>query len=177
MPIVRTLRHFLVLGSLSAALIANITWASSGTDGVLTQLRADDLDTIEKGEKVYQAQCAACHGENLEGQADWRTRGDDGLLPAPPHDASGHTWHHPDDLLFEITKYGAAAVIGDPEYRANMPIYKNLLSDAEIVAVLSYIKSTWPAEQTQWQEEVNASVTGQPLPTKSGSSILDKLTK
>src|SRR5690606_30865838 len=68
------------------------------------RLRPDDAAVTALGQKVYAAQCAACHGARLEGQPNWRVRGPDGRLPAPPHDASGHTWHHPDELLFRITK-------------------------------------------------------------------------
>lgn len=148
--------------------------ASSGTDGVLVQLRAEDLQIVQAGEVIYQQQCASCHGAQLEGQPDWRSRTADGLLPAPPHDASGHTWHHADDLLFEITKYGASVVIGDPDYRSVMPAYKDILSDEQIVAVLSFIKNTWPEEQRQWQDEMNDSQMEDLLPKRKGSSFLDK---
>lgn len=114
------------------------------TGGV--NLRPNDPELMAKGKQVYTAECASCHGANLEGQANWQQRGPDGLLPAPPHDVSGHTWHHPDAILFALTKYGPAAIANDPTYRTSMPIYEDVLSDADIIAVLSYIKSTWPAE-------------------------------
>lgn len=114
------------------------------TGGV--NLRPNDPELVAKGKQVYTAECASCHGANLEGQANWQQRGPDGLLPAPPHDVSGHTWHHPDAILFALTKYGPAAIAKDPTYRTSMPIYEDVLSDADIIAVLSYIKSTWPAE-------------------------------
>ncbi len=160
------------------ALIVNIAIASDGTDGVLTTLKADDLAIVQAGEVVYHAQCASCHGKFLEGQADWRTRDANGLLPAPPHDASGHTWHHADDLLFEITKFGPAVVIGDPEYKTAMPVYKDILSDEEIIAVLSFIKNTWPEEQREWQDRVNGTSSDEFRPHKKKStSLLDKLFK
>lgn len=109
-------------------------------------LRDTDPETIALGAAVYQANCATCHGANLEGQPDWRVAGDDGRLPAPPHDATGHTWHHDGDTLFRLTKYGLADLIDDPNYASNMPIYDGLLTDDEIITVLSYIKSTWPDE-------------------------------
>ena len=95
---------------------------------------------------VYEANCASCHGADLEGQANWRSPGEDGRLPAPPHDETGHTWHHDGDTLFQLTKYGVSALINDPNLASNMPIYDRVLSDEEIIAVLSYIKSTWPEE-------------------------------
>ena len=107
-------------------------------------LRDRDADVVAFGAIIYQENCASCHGANLEGQPDWRSPGEDGRLPAPPHDASGHTWHHDGETLFQLTKYGVGALINDPDYASNMPIYDGVLSDDEIIAVLSYIKSTWP---------------------------------
>lgn len=109
-------------------------------------LRDTDPETVALGAMVYEANCASCHGADLEGQPNWRSSGDDGRLPAPPHDASGHTWHHDGDTLFQLTKFGVAELIGDPDYASNMPVYAGLLTDDEIIAVLSYIKSTWPDE-------------------------------
>jgi mono/diheme cytochrome c family protein len=153
-------------------------WASEGSDGVRIDLKADDLVVVQAGETIYHAQCAACHGANLEGQPNWRVRDANDLLPAPPHDATGHTWHHADDLLFEITKYGAGVVINDESYKTIMPIYKDILSDAEIIAVLSFIKNTWPEQERTWQDEVNGTQGDGflPVPQKE-SSILDKLFK
>jgi hypothetical protein len=85
-------------------------------------LRTDDAQMLEQGRKVYVAQCASCHGINREGQANWRERGADGRLPAPPHDETGHTWHHPDELLFRITKEGVAQAAGLQAYESNKPI-------------------------------------------------------
>ena len=109
-------------------------------------LRPDDARTLALGRRVYEARCAACHGTKLEGQPKWRVPGADGRLPAPPHDASGHTWHHPDETLFRITKFGVAKVANIQDYATSMPTYEGVLSDEEIVAVLSWIKSRWPAD-------------------------------
>ncbi|MDP3886430.1 cytochrome c [Hydrogenophaga sp.] len=110
---------------------------------------------LEQGRKVYVAQCASCHGINREGQANWRERGADGRLPAPPHDETGHTWHHPDELLFRITKEGVAQAAGLQDYESNMPTYGATLSDADIVAVLSWIKSQWPADIQATHDGIN----------------------
>ncbi|MCO5120812.1 MAG: cytochrome c [Burkholderiaceae bacterium] len=119
-------------------------------------LRPGDPRILEIGERVYVQQCAACHGASGEGQPDWRERGPDGLLPAPPHDASGHTWHHPDEQLFDITKYGIPRVIGQPDYRTAMPVYEGVLSDEEIIAALSWIKAQWPPEIRRQHDGINA---------------------
>jgi len=158
-------------------LVSSTVLASEGTDGVQSVLMADDLKVVQAGEIIYQQQCAACHGDLLQGQPNWRTRDEQGYLPAPPHDESGHTWHHADDLLFEITKYGAGVVIGDDSYKSRMPVYARILSDDEIIAALSFIKNTWPEEQRSWQDEVNGTQTTGITAIQKKPSLLDRLLK
>lgn len=114
-------------------------------DRTPTRLRADTPNVVATGKEIYAAQCASCHGTDLEGQPNWQIRGPDGKLPAPPHDVSGHTWHHPDAQLINVTKFGVAAVAGK-DYKTDMPAFEGILNDEEIVAALSYIKSTWPPD-------------------------------
>jgi mono/diheme cytochrome c family protein len=121
-----------------------------------TDLRPDDLKLVALGKKVYDANCASCHGVNLEGEPNWRERNADGLLPAPPHDQTGHTWHHPDALLFALTKYGPAQLAGDG-YQSAMPGFEDVLSDEDIIASLSYIKSRWPKEVRTRHDQINQS--------------------
>jgi len=103
---------------------------------------ASDESLVALGEPIYRDHCASCHGAQLEGQPNWKVRKSDGRLPAPPHDESGHTWHHADEVLFRITKEGLSAIVAG--YESDMPAYRDLLTDAEIWAVLAYIKSRWP---------------------------------
>ena len=108
------------------------------------------------GRAVYDAQCASCHGAKLEGQPNWRERLPNGRLPAPPHDLTGHTWHHDDGMLFNITKNGVAGY-APSDYQSDMPAFADTLSDTEIWAVLGYIKSTWPQEQRNYQKALSES--------------------
>lgn len=109
---------------------------------------------LENGEALYAAHCASCHGASLEGEENWKSIGEDGLLPAPPHDATGHTWHHSDRLLFSITKEGSEVVIGNG-YKSNMPGFGSVLSDDEISDVLGFIKSSWPVREREFQEYIS----------------------
>jgi mono/diheme cytochrome c family protein len=120
-----------------------------------------DAQRIAAGERVYAAQCAACHGANLEGQPNWTTRRDNGRLPAPPHDESGHTWHHPSTQLFELTKHGLVPPNAPAGYQSDMPAFKDVLSDADIWAVLAYIKSRWPAHVRERHDALDAQVRAQ----------------
>lgn len=112
-------------------------------------------DVVALGRSIYSEHCASCHGANLEGQPHWQQRSENGRLPAPPHDETGHTWHHPDQVLFELTKYGPAALVG-ADYESDMPGFKNTLSSQEIIAVLSYIKSRWPPKLQERHDLRNA---------------------
>ncbi|RUV51511.1 cytochrome c, partial [Mesorhizobium sp. M5C.F.Ca.IN.020.14.1.1] len=118
-------------------------------------LKADDARVIARGEAVYVAHCASCHGRNLEGQTGWKAQDKDGFLPAPPHDENGHTWHHPDTLLFRITKLGVAEAANLKDYKTRMPAFGGLLTDADIIAALSYIKSRWPDDMRRRHDELN----------------------
>ncbi|TAJ32457.1 MAG: cytochrome c [Reyranella sp.] len=103
-----------------------------------------DRRQVVLGERLYASTCASCHGASLEGQPDWRRRLPNGRLPAPPHDASGHTWHHSDADLIRVTKLGPAAYPAG--HQTDMPAFEGALSDSEIAAVLAFIMSKWPEE-------------------------------
>ena len=113
----------------------------------------NDPALTARGKVVYAEQCASCHGANLEGQPNWRKRLPNGRLPAPPHDATGHTWHHSDRQLFDMVKNGTASML--PGYETDMPAYKETLSDADIWAVLSFIESTWAPNIRERQQRMN----------------------
>jgi mono/diheme cytochrome c family protein len=91
----------------------------------------------------------------LQGQPNWRERKADGRLPAPPHDDTGHTWHHSDEQLFRITKLGMTPPIAPEGYDSDMPAFGDTLKDEEIWAVLSFIKSTWSVESRVSQERID----------------------
>jgi mono/diheme cytochrome c family protein len=120
------------------------------------QVRADPGDPrqVASGRQLYEAHCASCHGRDLEGQANWQSRLATGFLPAPPHDESGHTWHHPDQILFRITKRGGASE-APAGFKSNMPGFGEMLSDEQIWAILAYIKSRWPPHIQSRQAEID----------------------
>ena len=111
------------------------------------------------GAEIYTNACASCHGANLEGQPNWQDRLPTGRMPAPPHDATGHTWHHGDAILFRLVKEGVEKVVGGG-YESDMPAFEGVLSDDEIRAVLAFIKSAWPERARAYQAQVSANESG-----------------
>jgi mono/diheme cytochrome c family protein len=113
---------------------------------------------LAQGGALYAEHCAACHGAALEGAPEWRTPDADGRYPAPPHDATGHTWHHGDGMLFDYVKRGRQAVLDDMgvAFSSGMPGFGTVLSDDEIAAILAFIRSSWPPEIRAIQAERTA---------------------
>lgn len=132
--------------SLAAAFAGLALWAGWRYSGTAE---------LQRGAELYAEHCAACHGAQLKGQPDWQTAGEDGVLPAPPHDASGHTWHHDDAMLTDYIRRGGQAVLDDLGVRmtSGMPPFGEILEDGDIAAVLAFIKSSWPARIRAAQAE------------------------
>lgn len=150
----RRIFHWL-LGAAVLSLIAAIGFALMGErSGIDPQ----DKALVATGKRIYHTHCGSCHGANLEGQPNWRERLPNGRLPAPPHDASGHTWHHPDAVLFGIVKEGLTPGKYAPlKYESDMPAFGASLSDEEIRSVLAYIKNTWPERELAYQRQMDIS--------------------
>jgi mono/diheme cytochrome c family protein len=121
--------------------------------GTSTGHELHDRD-LANGQALYVEQCASCHGINLKGQPDWQTPDDNGILPAPPHDETGHTWHHDNQLLFEYTQLGGAAALaarGVNGFASGMPGFGDTLTDDDTWDILAYIRSTWPERVQETQ--------------------------
>jgi len=139
--------------ALGLAFAGGIWWkVAAAQPGILPYT---DPETVARGAEVYEGYCASCHGAQLQGQPNWRERDAEGYLPAPPHDETGHTWHHPDEQLIALTWYGTARLVGG-DYKSRMPGFAGTLSQDDVVAVLAYIKSTWPDAVIDRHNAVNA---------------------
>ena len=103
---------------------------------------------LAEAKALYEANCAACHGINGEGEENWQNNNEDGTLRAPPHDSTGHTWHHPDQLLLQITTKGGKGL------NSRMPPFEDKLTEEEIKLTLEYIKTFWEPEHREAQADV-----------------------
>ena len=135
------------------ALIASAALVACGDAAPPASQAAADASSGNEGAALYATYCASCHGAQLEGQPNWRERKPDGRLPAPPHDASGHTWHHPMEMLFQMTRDGLVPPLAPERYESDMPAFGQQLSDEQIRAVLRFIESRWPEEIRQMRAE------------------------
>lgn len=138
-----------------ALVSAGAIWGLSGAKAQPGLLPYTDPVAVARGAEVYGGYCASCHGGRLQGQPDWRDRDAEGYLPAPPHDRSGHTWHHPDAQLVALTWHGTAQIVGNG-YKSRMPGFKDTLNREDVLAVLAYIKSTWPEAVIARHNALNA---------------------
>lgn len=105
-----------------------------------------DAALIKRGQDIYLENCAGCHGAGLEGAAEWKTRLPDGNFPPPPHDDSGHTWHHPDFILLQIMVDGGRSM-----YEGAMPAFGEQLGDEDRRAILEFLKSRWNRASREYQ--------------------------
>jgi mono/diheme cytochrome c family protein len=112
--------------------------------------------SLSEGKQLYGQFCVSCHGAQMQGQGNWRERMANGRLPAPPHDVTGHTWHHPDWQLLSMVKDGFVPGLTAPEgYESDMPAFAAALTDGQIKTILAYIKTYWPADVLKAQKEIS----------------------
>ena len=145
-------RQWLMIGlAVGGLLLILVSVLARRPNSPTVAINENDPQLVATGEEVYSTYCAACHGFDLEGEANWQQPNADGSFRAPPHDETGHTWHHDDAYLIESIKLGGARL--EPNIGVSaMPAYDDVLSDQQIAAVLAYIKSHWPTEILEAQE-------------------------
>jgi mono/diheme cytochrome c family protein len=143
------------------AVLAALSFACSAARAAEHFANADNDAAVLQGKELYARQCAACHGRNLEGQALWQLQDQYAHRRAPAHDASGHTWQHSDEDLFQMTKYGRFP--GVPKtVHSYMPAFEKRLTDQQILAVLAFIKARWPLGIRVSQSLLNPHFRGMP---------------
>lgn len=140
--------------------LAQVSPSAAGVPVVINETAVPPIPTLNpewvtQGAMFYAQECGTCHGANLEGALDWKKPLPDGSFAPPPHDSSGHTWHHPDSLLLAIIAEG-----GDPAYNSKMPAFRDKLTEPERRAVLEFIKSTWGKNEAEFQWWMTATESG-----------------
>jgi mono/diheme cytochrome c family protein len=139
------MRRFWMGAMLSAASHVAIARAADGPPPL-------DSESVKSGRAIYGQHCASCHGANAQGAPDWKERDEHGELPAPPHNAEGHTWRHSDAMLYEMVAKGWRDPFNKTK-RLTMPAFGDALSAEQIRTVITYLKTLWTPEQRGYQSE------------------------
>lgn len=148
-------RTRILWGALAVVVLVVVVWFATARLRSTANVTGDAAE-IALGEQVYVTHCAECHGAQLEGEPNWQAPNDDGTMKAPPHDVTGHTWHHGDAYLLDRIRNGTRMLDAATQAASDMPAYEGVLTEAEMSAVLTYIKSHWPADIQRAQAQRSA---------------------
>lgn len=118
----------------------NTNTIKAGATETRTIKREVNVKAFSRGQKLFQKNCAVCHGKHAEGTKNWRSSDEDGTFPPPPLNGTAHTWHHSTSVLVDTIKNGTAKIGG------SMPAWKDKLTDNEILDILVWVKAQWPDE-------------------------------
>lgn len=100
--------------------------------------RVSDPVVLARGKRLFEQNCAVCHGADAQGNPNWRIRGPDGKFPPPPLNGTAHSWHHPRAWLRQMIKAGS------PPGQGNMPAWGGKLSDQDVDTIIDWFQSLWP---------------------------------
>lgn len=136
-----------------------------------------DAAQLDRGQVVFQQNCASCHGNNAEAKTGWKEAS--GEASAPPLNGSGHTWHHSLKQMKKTIQQGSIQLGG------SMPAFEEKLSDQDIDSVIAYFQSKWPeptyagwAEKFMTVASTNTSKsTSTPTTTPTPPGKVDEMTR
>ncbi|HLR31801.1 MAG TPA: PQQ-dependent sugar dehydrogenase, partial [Fodinibius sp.] len=106
--------------------------SGAGTLTIPLPEKTQELNT--DGEQIYREQCAACHQQNGKGVS--------GLYPP----LGGTEWVTGDKgrlIRIILQGIGGSIEVKGNSYTGLMPPWKDILSDDEVAAVASYLRSSW----------------------------------
>lgn len=149
----RSTRRLIGIGAATVAALVAGTWFWQG-QATIPGDPTDD-DQVAFGGRVYGRICAHCHGAGLDGQLGWQQPMKDGTRLAPAHNADGETWHHSDQTLFQVVKFGGET-LKPAAGTSRMPAFEKKLTDGEIWSVIAFIKSNWPTDLQEAQRNAAA---------------------
>jgi mono/diheme cytochrome c family protein len=106
------------------------------------RVRPTEAPQLRRGAEVYEARCADCHGKAGEGAfAGDASAGRRAIPPLAGNRAV--TMHVADNAILAVIRGGfAPATAGNPRPFGMPPLGQDL-TDAEIAAVVSYIRNSW----------------------------------
>jgi nitrite reductase (NO-forming)/hydroxylamine reductase len=117
--------------ALMAAIVAPLLAISMGTR---VPASAATNDAAVAGQKIYDANCSACHGAKGAGLAG----------EFPPLAGNPMVTGSPDKVIAAV-KNGVtgAMTVNGRSYSGAMPAWKGKLSNTDIADVITYVRSAW----------------------------------
>lgn len=117
----------------------------SSTSALAVIEPAPSLAALNRGARLFQEQCAQCHGPEAQGHPDWQTPG---VIAAPPLNGTGNDWKRSWAELTAVIKDGAKR-----DGNIVMPGWKDRLSDTEISDLIAWFQTLWPPEvYAKWRQ-------------------------
>ncbi len=119
----------------------------SGTaieDGALmapqSKARGFSMESLNRGARLFQQNCAQCHGPEAQGHPDWQ-RQSKFYAAAPPLNGKGNDWKLSKAKFARIVKYGLSR-----NGVAIMPAWHARLSDRDIDDIITWSQALWPTD-------------------------------
>ncbi len=121
-------------GSASSSSSAAASTEAAATAVASTAAAAPSVAAGADGAKIYNQNCSSCHQPNGQGVTGTYPP----LIGNPT--VTGYDIH-----LIHIVKFGLTGktTVGGVAYNGMMPAWSQSLSNADIAAVLTYIRSSW----------------------------------
>lgn len=114
------------------SLFAQLPFESIGAERWYSKAQA------ENGKRIFNTNCASCHGIEAVGTNEWRKPLSNGKYPAPPLNGTAHSWHH------NLTSLRRQINQGGAKYGGWMPAMESSLTPDQVDEAISYIQSLWP---------------------------------
>lgn len=103
-----------------------------------------DLNRVARGAKLYQENCAQCHGPQAQGHPDWQRARSQGFSAAPPLNGSGTDIKLTRSAMVKVIKKGAKH-----KGVMVMPAWQGRVSNEQILDIISWYQALWPVETYQ----------------------------
>ncbi len=146
-----------------AALLTYVrsAWGNGGAAVTADQIAAARNPTALSGGQIFAAKCAACHQSGGQGTGAYPP------LNGNPHVAGAD----PKAMIATIVngRAGPLAVNGTT-YSGRMPAWKGQLSNADIAAVATYVRSAW-SNKAAGVSEQQVAAAGTPVLSAVGASV------
>jgi mono/diheme cytochrome c family protein len=114
--------------------------------------RLAPMEVMARGARIFQENCAICHGPEAQGHPDWQTPG---VAAAPPLNGTGNEWKRKHPELVAVIKQGVKR-----KNEQIMPGWEGRLSEQDIEEVIVWFQALWPADvYARWRKANAAAVT------------------